>query len=229
MQIFRKVQDHTSDGVVLLLQVPRANEKKELAAEQLFASLHGLLIGSYGSSRHARERLSLEVAVKQKRIGFYIWVPQELESFVEEQIYAQYPTLHITKVDDYAAVAEEGDLPGIVELTAELKLIKNDVLPIKTFPSFEVDPLAAITATLAKFEMNEEAWLQVIIQPASDNWYKKTERYISNMKVGKKGPSGMLSALWSPPRIHRGHRPATKRIPAGPNNRCRTKKPKVSL
>ena len=28
---------------LLLLEIPRANEKKELAAEQMFASLHGIL------------------------------------------------------------------------------------------------------------------------------------------------------------------------------------------
>ena len=47
------------------------------------------------------------------------------------------------------------------QLVAELKLSANEALPIKTFPSFEVDPLAAITAALAQFEDNEEAWIQV--------------------------------------------------------------------
>ncbi len=31
------------DSVLLMLEIPRANDKKELAAEQLFASLHGIL------------------------------------------------------------------------------------------------------------------------------------------------------------------------------------------
>jgi hypothetical protein len=193
--IFQKLPQHSA-GVVLLLQVPRANEKKELAAEQFFASLHGLLINSYASARHARERISLEIAVKQKRIGFYVWVPEELESFVEEQIYAQYPTVQITKIDDYA-LPQGGDSSL---LTAELKMTKSDVLPIKTFPSFEVDPLAAITATLAKFENHEEAWIQVLVQPARDNWYKKTERFIADLQGGKKtSTTGVLGALWAAP------------------------------
>jgi hypothetical protein len=197
MKIFKRPHTHSTEGVVLLLQVPRTNEKKELAAEQLFASVHGLLMSSYGSARHARERISMEIAVQHKRIGFYVWVPVELESFVEEQIYAQYPTLHITKVTDYAAIAET---PDTAHLVAELKLSKNDSLPIKTFPSFEVDPLAAITATLAKFEDSEEAWIQVIIQPAPDKWYKKTERYISGLKEGGSSvnPAAVLTALWAP-------------------------------
>lgn len=31
------------DSVLLMLEIPKANDKKELAAEQLFASLHGIL------------------------------------------------------------------------------------------------------------------------------------------------------------------------------------------
>lgn len=178
-------------GTVLLLQIPRTNEKKELAAEQMFASLHGLLAGK-GKDR---DRLSFEIAVKAKRIGFYVWVPNHLKSFVEEQIYAQYPTVHITEVTDYTE-AQQPD--GWVEAGAELKLTGHEALPIKTFPSFEVDPLAAITATLAQFEDNEEAWLQLVIKPAQDNWYKKSERYASGIRGGKT-TNNMLGALWAPP------------------------------
>src|ERR1700722_5950187 len=97
-----------SDGVVLLLQVPRTNDKKELAAEQMFASLHGLLtmpvMGLLKTAK--RERVSFEIAVLKKRIGFYVWVPNYLKSFVEEQIYAQYPTVHISEVEDFTISQE---------------------------------------------------------------------------------------------------------------------------
>jgi len=78
-------KNYEDNGVVLLLQVPRTNDKKELAAEQMFASLHGLLtIPMPGLLKSAkRERLSYEIAVRQKRIGFYVWVPQYLKSYVE--------------------------------------------------------------------------------------------------------------------------------------------------
>ena len=197
----RPAQIQETDGAVLLLQVPRTNEKKELAAEQMLASLHGLLLSSQATrlgSRSVRERLSFEIAVKAKRIGFYVWVPQYLKSFVEEQIYAQYPTVHITEVPDYTItqVAE-----GVISLCTELKLTAHEALPVKTFPSFEVDPLAAITATLAQFDANEEAWLQVIVRPAADDWYKKSEAYAGKIRggSGKTSTVGMIEALWKPP------------------------------
>lgn len=186
-------------GVVLLLQVPRTNEKKELAAEQMFASLHGLLtIPSQKMWQSPkRECLSFEIAVVKQRIGFYVWVPNYLKDFVEEQIYAQYPTVQISEVPDYTA---EPETPYTTMLATEMKLTSNEALPIKTFQSFEVDPLAAITATLAKFSSDEEAWIQLLIRPASSNWHRKSERYIAGLRGGGGSrTSGMLEALWKPP------------------------------
>ncbi len=194
-------EENTDTGVVLLLQVPRTNDKKELAAEQMFASLHGLLMtpksGGLFNSGHHRERVSLEIAVLKKRIGFYIWVPEYIKSFVEDQIYAQYPNVQISEVPDYSFDQEQtfSTFTG-----TELQFKENNALPIKTFQSFEVDPLAAITGTLAKFSDGEEAWIQLIVLPAQNNWHRSSERYIANVKGGSSGlSSSFVSALWTPP------------------------------
>ena len=192
----------SQDGVVLLLQVPRTNDKKELAAEQMFASLHGLLMTPSTSlfKPPKRECLSFEIAVIAKRIGFYVWVPTYLKDFVEEQIYAQYPTVQISEVPDYTNDAAQH---FSITLGTEMKLVANESLPIKTFQSFEVDPLAAITATLAKFDEDEEAWIQLLIRPAPNNWHRKSERYISSLKNGGTSSRGftrgMAEVLWKPP------------------------------
>ncbi len=192
-------ETHDDSGVMLLLQVPRTNEKKELAAEQMFASLHGLLtIPTPGILRAAkRERLSFEIAVRKKRIGFYVWVPRYLKSYVEEQIYAQYPSVHIGEIEDYATAPPPQ--PYQTQLATELKFTANNALPIKTFQSFEVDPLAAITATLAKFGDDEEAWMQLLIRPAQPTWHRAAERYIAKMSGGTSTTTvGMASMLWKP-------------------------------
>ncbi len=198
-----KQQEPHDYGVVLLLQVPRTNDKKELAAEQMFASLHGLLtIPSAGGffDKVKRERIGMEIAVRDRRIGFYVWVPTYLKSFVEEQVYAQYPTVQISEVPDYA-YNNDPDRQYKTTLMTEMKMTANDVLPVKTFQSFEVDPLAAITATLAKFEDDEEAWVQVVIQPAAAQWHRKSEKYQASMHGGggRSNATTLLTALWAPP------------------------------
>jgi len=44
--------------------------------------------------------------------------------------------------------------------------------------------LAAITGTLAKFNDHEEAWIQLVIEPASNNWHQKSENYITSTRNG---------------------------------------------
>jgi len=199
-------------GSVLLLQVPRTNDKKALAAEQMFASLQGLLTQAtpkkFFSSAPLRERLSFEMAVIDQRIGFYVWVPTYLKEFVQEQIYAQYPTVQISVVEDYATAKQDFS----TEIMCELHLMANDVLPIKTFQSFEVDPLAAITATLAKFGADEEAWLQLVVRPADPRWHKKSEQYLSKLKNGATGssPMDLAKALWKPPEPGKKESPSMK-------------------
>ncbi len=190
-------------GVVLLLQVPRTNDKKELAAEQMFASLFGLLtIPAHGLFQVTiRERISFEIAVINRRIGFYVWVPAYLKNYVEEQMYAQYPSVQISEVPDYTTIRGAGKDDFSAMLATELKLSTADVLPIKTFQSFEVDPLAAITATFAKFEPDEEAWVQVVMRPAASNWHHRSERYIARTKAGAGATNvaGLAKVLWKPP------------------------------
>ncbi len=177
-------------GTLLLLQVPRTNDKKELSAEQMFASLHGLLSSQKQStgffSETSGEAISFEIAVINKRIGFYVWVPEYLKSYVEEQIYAQYPTVTVTEVEDQA---QGSGSKHINVLASELKLTGHSALPIKTFQNFEVDPLAAITATLAKFKDDEEAWIQLVIRPAGRNWHKDSEKYVSSIRGNKASAS----------------------------------------
>jgi len=199
------------DSVLLMLEIPRANDKKELAAEQLFASLHGILRDKMElkNSGGVQEHLSFEIVSTSGQIRFYVWVPKILQSFVEGQIYAQYPTVQIYKMnDDY--VDDREKYPVIY--SAELDLIENEALPIKTFDNFEVDPLAGITGTLAKLspDASEELWIQILTRPIPDDWHKQTtDKWVRKVKSGRKLFSGVgpdwvwfveaLGALFRPP------------------------------
>ena len=199
------------DSVILMLEIPRTNDKKELAAEQMFASLHGILrdANELKNSGGVQEHLSFEIVSTGGQIRFYVWVPKILQSFVEGQIYAQYPTVQIHTVDeDYVIKAKENH--SVIH-TTELGLTMNEALPIKTFDTFEVDPLAGITGTLAKLgtEENEELWIQILTRPVPDSWHKETDKWINWVKSGAKNFKlfgvdwawfvQAIQALWTPP------------------------------
>lgn len=186
------------DSVLLMLEIPRANDKKELAAEQLFASLHGILRdkAELKTSGGVQEHLSFEIVSTGGQIRFYVWVPKILQSFVEGQIYAQYPTVQIYKMkDDY--VDERTNYP--VVYSTELTLTENEALPIKTFENFEVDPLAGITGTLAKLnpDNSEELWIQILTRPIPDDWHKETtDKWVKKVKSGRKLFGGAIDWTW---------------------------------
>lgn len=176
------------DSVLLMLEIPRTNDKKELAAEQLFASLHGILRDrdELKNSGGVQEHLSFEIVSTGGQIRFFVWVPKVLQSFVEGQIYAQYPSVQIYKMkEDYATHHKPHD----VVYTSEIVLSENEVLPIKTFENFEVDPLAGITGTLAKLnpDNSEELWIQILTRPIPDDWHKSTtDKWVKKVKSGQK-------------------------------------------
>jgi len=198
------------DSVLLMLEIPKTNDKKELAAEQLFASLHGILRDrqELKNSGGVQEHLSFEIASTGGQIRFYVWVPKILQPFVEGQIYSQYPSVQIYKMnEDY--VDDRRKYP--IAYSSEINLSDHTALPIKTFDNFEVDPLAGITGTLAKLnpEGGEELWIQILTRPISDDWHKDTDKWIKKVQSGRK-PLRIgnfdfvwfieaIAALWTPP------------------------------
>ena len=187
------------DSVLLMLEIPRENDKKELAAEQLFASLHGILRDKkeLKNSGGIQEHLSFEIVSTAGQIRFYVWVPKVLQNFVEGQIYSQYPTVQIYKMnEDY--VDERTKYP--VCYSTELTLTENEALPIKTFDNFEVDPLAGITGTLAKLspDRSEELWVQILTRPIADDWHKNTtDKWVQKVKSGKRTILGATGIDWT--------------------------------
>lgn len=208
-----KIAAKNIDGELLMLEIPKANDKSELAAEQLFASLHGILRdkSELALNNGFQEHMSFEIASVNGQIHFYVWVPTALRSFVEGQIYSQYPTVQIRKAEeDYVAHEREHS----VAYSADIALTDNEMLPIKTFQSFEVDPLAGITGALAKLESTgEEVWIQILTRPIADDWHKSSEQWVKDVKKGKKPLTfsdsltwflGLLGALWTPPEAGKG-------------------------
>jgi hypothetical protein len=215
------------ESTLLILEIPKANDKSEMAAEQLFASLHGILRDKEELKLNGgiQEHLSFEIASVNGQIRFYVWVPKALQSFVEGQIYAQYPTVQIHEADeDYVAHERNHS----VTYTGEISMTGSEFLPIKTFQSFEVDPLAGITGTLAKLESTgEELWVQVIVRPIADDWHKSADNWIKGVKGGNTSPFGFLTdgkgfdakwifgileAFWKPPEQGAGGAPAPKEL-----------------
>jgi len=173
-----KVFEDIRDPVVMQVLVPRENDKTPLAAEQMFASLHGLL----GDSKVGADAISFEiVSTGESGIRFFVVSPKQLAKFVEGQVYAQYPNADIKYVQDYTL---ENAGNGSFITTGEVEFVKDYIFPIKTFRDFEVDPLAAITGAVSDLKLNESAWIQLIVRPVANYWQEESKKYITAIKDG---------------------------------------------
>ncbi len=164
--------------VVLAIQIPKDNDKTPSSIEQFFAALHGI----YRNDRLVQEYISMEIVAEKESIIFYVFTPIHLREFIEGQLYAQYPDLEIKQVPDYTGQA---DLESLTVATTEILLARDEVFPIKTYPTIEVDPLAGITAVMAKLEPKERIWLQLVMQPVGDDWQEKGVKFIQAIRDGK--------------------------------------------
>ena len=170
-------------GRLLLIKVPKLNEQGALAAEMFFSTLHGLL-----QENKDVGLFSFEIVATSKGISFYAYVAERYRKFLESQLYAQYPTAEITLVDeDYAKVEIP---PSTVIRGTEIMMEKPYYYPIKSFPDFDVDPLAAITGSVENLGPGEAAWFQMIVRPLPEGWQEAGYKKIDELRTGKiKGKS----------------------------------------
>jgi hypothetical protein len=174
------VLDEVRNPIVLQILVPRENDKTPMAAEQMFASIHGILADAIKSF----DLISFEMESSgDGGIKFYVVAPKHLSKFVEGQVYAQYPNADIKYVDDYAQ--KRASKSQLFVTTGEIEFEKDYIFPIKTFRSFDVDPLAAITGAISDLKLGQYAWIQILVRPVSNYWQSNSKKYITDIKDGK--------------------------------------------
>jgi hypothetical protein len=99
-------------SVLLQVSVPRDNDIKIDASEQLFASLASFRKKKRLDFFRPQPHVSFEVVGTPGNIRFYISVPLKLQDFVEKQINGAYPDAEIVPVNDPAAKSKDGTVIG---------------------------------------------------------------------------------------------------------------------
>lgn len=180
----KKRHERALDTSLLEVSLPRENEIKIDAAEQLFSSLVAMkdTKGIFSFLKLA-DSISFEIVAKPQDIRFYVGVPNKLRDMVEKQIHGSYPDAQVIEVEDYNLF----EIPGKVAYKA-LKLKKANFLPIKTYRELAIDPLSSITSTLGKMSEGEGAAVQIIISPSSDAWKKEGREHITTTKKREANP-----------------------------------------
>jgi len=179
----QKREQRSLEFVLLEIALPRDNEIKIDAAEQLFASLYSLYHGGFFSFLSSQEHLSFEIAALPQDIRFYVSCPVKLKDLMEKQIYGAYPGAEIKEVDDYNIFSRKGKVAF-----ASLRLKNTDFYPIKVYKDLPTDPLSSISSALAKMTEGEGAAIHILISPADSSWQAKGKSYIAQIKKQEAAP-----------------------------------------
>lgn len=193
----RNREAESLQSVLLQVAVPRDNEIKIDAAEQLFTSLASIRKTGKLAFFKPQPHLSFEIVGTIGDIRFYVNVPHKLRDFIEKQINGAYPDAEIVQVDENSAkqrkdavIGSEYNIfseEGKVAFTS-LRLKNADYLPLKVFKDFPVDPLASITSILGKMSEGEGAVIQIIISPADPKWKSIGKSFIAKTKKSEANP-----------------------------------------
>ena len=174
--------------VCLQVAVPRDNEIKTDAMEQIFASLYSIKKGSVGpfgwfTWLQSQPHISFEIVARKEDIRFYIVVPDKLRDLVEKQIHGSYPGADILIVEEPNIFSESGS----VEFAW---LVMRSVVynPIQVYKNLAVDPMSGLTSALAKMGDGEGGHIQILVAPADNKWKSKGRSWIGRTKKAEADP-----------------------------------------
>lgn len=185
---------------LLELRIPRLVEETPQAMEQVLMALYALknspgdFIETYVDGEVPRP-FSFEIVSFGGEVHFFVRTYAKQKTLVEAAFFSYYPDVEVVEVEDYinrlpktvTEVYQQGqDIFGI-----ELKLEKEPVYPIRTYPSFEtadpdkqLDPISSVLEVLAKIKKEETICVQIIAAPSDAHWLKdkKTAATLDKLK-----------------------------------------------
>lgn len=179
----RSREEVSIDSVLLQVAVPRNNETKIDAMEQLFAGLTTIKKGGWREKFDIQPVISFEIVARQEDIRFYVWCPKKIKDLVERQINGSYPEAEITEVDEYNIFTEGGKVAY-----KSMQLGKSNFYPVKTFKDLATDPMSTITSAMGKMGPGEAAVIQILISPTEVPWQKEGSHFISETKKQESDP-----------------------------------------
>ena len=179
----RNREERSLKFVLLQVAVPRDNEIKIDAAEQMISDFSSMYKGGRLSFLKLQEHMSFEIVGLPEDIRFYVSVPQSLRDMVEKQIHGTYPGADIKEASEYNIFSEKGKVAF-----AEYQFRSSAYMPIKVYKDLPTDPLSSITSALAKMREGEGAAIQILFSPAGRKWSSAGRKHLAKTKKRESDP-----------------------------------------
>ncbi len=179
----KKREKSALETVTLEVRLPKENEIKTDAAEQLFGSFSSLGNSGFWAFLDIEDVIAFEIIGSTGEVGFYVTAPNKIKDLVEKQIYAFYPMCDISVVEEPQLFSETGHVAY-----AGLRLKKDEFNPIKVYKELPYDTLAGLTSPLSKIGEGEAGVIQILIRATNSKYKDQGKAYISKTKKKEASP-----------------------------------------
>ena len=125
--------------------------------------------------------ISMELFIEKEVIKFVLGIPDDHFDTIEKIIGGFYPGM----VSEYIAQPKLLETGKYMD-GGEFSLTKDSIFPIRTYESFEADPMDSLLSAYSKVNVDEKLCLQILIQPVEDGLFKTMRKNTDEAKKKKK-------------------------------------------
>lgn len=150
---------------------------------QIYKNFYAIFNDSRMYKVFGNNYISIELFIEKEMIKFIIAVPEEYLDNVEKMISSFYIGSVIETIQQPKMMEAGKFMAG-----GEFILKKHSVYPIKTYESYEADPMDSLLWSYSKVNVDEKLNLQILISPLQDSWLKKLRKRTEKAKDGRDKP-----------------------------------------
>lgn len=195
------------DMVFLRVMIPKKDSQKDKEDQKdkekdfkevvgvmthFYTALNALASGDLKNKIIGQDFFSMEYAVIDNQIFFYVVFPRQYASLMEKQITSYFPDAVIEQTKDYNIFK-----PDSYQSSNYMYLSKSHIFPIKTTQRLESDPLNNITNACSKLSLEEGAAIQIMLRPVVNNkWQDLTKEEAKRIHKEEKKKSLLNPIAW---------------------------------
>jgi len=150
---------------------------------QLYKNFYAIFNDSRKYKLFGNNYIGIEMFIEKEIIKFILAVPEDYIDNVEKMISSFYIGSVIDKVPQPKILEAGKFIAGW-----EFYLKKDSVYPIKTYESYEADPMDSLLGSYSKVTIDEKISLQILVSPLDDSWLKRLRKKTETVKEGKDRP-----------------------------------------
>ena len=191
VRISKKESERAGDNEAVMQSMKQNIE----LMNQLYKNFTAIYDDTKLAKKYGNNYISMELLIEKEMIKFVLAVPDEFTDNIEKVISSFYPWSVVEYIQQPKLLEAGKFMDG-----AEFTLKKKSVYPIKTYESFEADPMDSLLGAFSKVSYDEKMMLQILVSPLDDSWLKKLRKQADAIKQGK--DYGVWLKFWKEMKSH---------------------------